>query len=791
MTQHDMMYEQYGKQFPLTAEDEAGLKRAGEELEKLRGAPGMTPRGDGFVNEKGEFTLDPVIAEHITIATRLAESQLRELPVMPEDSEVAVRFPEIDPAGFFSVIDMKFAQRLAAVEAAAQSRTPEAGEYGWGVLYDVLDPYGESRKAMLRAAEKHRVLTRGSKLCHSAEGRQILHQRAKELETCAAVADYDKLLQSAEYAAGLRTGPVPEEVRSIYRRTQGKDLDLDMIAKGEIAAPPKEYFFVKFENLDNKLLHQVQSEPGNWGKTERELRTAADAMSEDDILAVLPPYARASVDRVIEPAFTAQEKATGGAISRADLIIIDGKTVREKMFEDYRASSGELDKFEDFFQKNVRKATNEYVAAGVMAGKRIEAFVPDKLGRIPAEPAQVLTAADGYQPSPLKPERFNAWQRFFSRYGFYKEKVARQAEYERMTAARERVRLTNTAHQWKLAGGQQAERNELFFGPWLRENGGKLGFDSPFGTDSSALNTLAVCRMLYGGYSLEEIYDPHVLRDVKERTGQEVCQCLKSGNMERVGELLVNGLIHLRDDIDQRTAGLNMADETQMLSADQRFTALACTLAADIRKRSAQECCKEECYAAAGDHLERVGEAGSGEAYFDSLREKVNTVSCYFEVAREAMAGRAEMAGGLVLPHEAKSHVLDQMRYELAKAAFGDPKDGAAKEETCSRFPWRNELYEPFAVATLRKEYDDFIGRAKDPEVCRAIGQEFVRGRFQQRVQVTGRGPYDYAVEVAPPAEKGDVETRPARELDTARSSPGRQAAAKQQKPPQMGGPRM
>lgn len=54
-----------------------------------------------------------------------------------------------------------------------------------------------------------------------------------------------------------------------------------------------------------------------------------------------------------------------------------------------------------------------------MTGKRVEAFLPDREGRIPAEPTPITRS--GYEPSPLRPETFNAWQRFFSRHGFYSE----------------------------------------------------------------------------------------------------------------------------------------------------------------------------------------------------------------------------------------------------------------------------------------------------------------------------------------------------------------------------------
>lgn len=787
MTEYDILYEQYGKGLPLTAEDEAALRQAREELERLKGDPGMVPCEDGFVSRQGEFVLDPVTRQYISIATRLADRQLRELPAMPEDRETVIRFPGIDPVDSFSVIDMKFAQRVEAVKAALQSRTPEVSRYGWGLVHDLERPNEKTRTAMRRAAEEHRTMTRGSKLCHSAAGRRIMHQRARELETCAAVADYDMMLQGAEYAAGLRTGPVPGEIKDFYHNVLGEGLALGLVTQAETACPPVECFYVKFENLDNKLLHQAQANPRNWGKTEEEIRDFADKIDEDTVLQTISPYAKAAADRVLDPAFAHQEKASGGAISRADLIIIDGKTIREKMFEDYNASHLDTDGFDAFFRKNVRQATGEYVAAGLMAGKRVEAFVPDRRGRIPVQPSQILPAADGYKPSPLKPERFNAWQRFFSRHGFYQEKVERQAEYDRMMAARGRVRLTNAAHQWELAGGSPEERRELFFGTLLRENSGKLGFDSPFGPDSSSLENIAVSSMLFRGYSLEEIFDPNAHRQEKEETGREVCEWLKKGDMKRVGEALVNGLVHLRDEIDRRTADLDMADETQMLSGDQRFTALASRLAASIGKQTAQECCKRECHAAMDRYLQDRNWKRSGQDYLEELRDGVDTVAAYFNTAQKAMAGRAELAGGLAVHDRAKGRILAQMGYEVAKAGFGDPKDGAPKEKTCERFTRVNPLYTPFSSFGFEEKYRDFIAGAGEPQVCKAVGEGFMRGRFQERIRVKEVGTCDYAVEVAPPTRKDDLELRSTKELEAAKVGPQKRAV-RQNKPPQMGG---
>ncbi|GFI64929.1 hypothetical protein IMSAG185_00522 [Lachnospiraceae bacterium] len=58
-------------------------------------------------------------------------------------------------------------------------------------------------------------------------------------------------------------------------------------------------------------------------------------------------------------------------------------------------------------------------------------------GKIPKEPVQITKT--GYKPSPVKKVTLNAWERHFSKHGFYQEKAAKAVEYEKISQARERV----------------------------------------------------------------------------------------------------------------------------------------------------------------------------------------------------------------------------------------------------------------------------------------------------------------------------------------------------------------
>ncbi|MBR7146382.1 MAG: hypothetical protein IKD11_01510, partial [Oscillospiraceae bacterium] len=155
-------------------------------------------------------------------------------------------------------------------------------------------------------------------------------------------------------------------------------------------------------------------------------------------------YMRGTVDRMLSPLFEAAERNTRGAVNRGDLIIIDGRTVREIMEERYRELQLPEGDFETYYQKNMKNAAKDLVGAALASDKRVEMYLPSKgMGIIPAEPTTV--SRTGFKPDPVKqPEAFGAIKKFFMKFGFFKEEAemarAQQEEYERTMQARERVK---------------------------------------------------------------------------------------------------------------------------------------------------------------------------------------------------------------------------------------------------------------------------------------------------------------------------------------------------------------
>ena len=555
--------------------------------------------------EAGNFTLDPVVSAHMAIAMDRARAQLAGPLVLPEDVEPGIRYPGVDPAGKYSIIDMKFAQREAAIRSALESRSDDVPSHVRGLLDRCTapgngNPFHTCYAQMKMAAEQHRTLTRASKLCLDPEGRKLLHRQARALEADPRVVSFDMLAQGLEYAAGLRQGPVPEEIQGFFRQ----ELRFPLPAIPARADRQVEEVKVDFQDPENGMLLRARANPHNWGKSWEEIEQASvSSVNLDAYASQLPSYAAATAERYLNPMFQGVERESQGGVNRCDLIAIDGKTVRETMEEQF-AASGRAGSFEDFFHQHGARMANELVAAGLMAGKRVEAFIPDKYGEVPKEPVAVTKT--GFEPSPLKPEKFNIWERFFAKRGFYKEKVARQAEYDKIMAARERMRTNaKQAVRARLGRLQDAvqrssqydviQHKALFFDEIMEEYGLKTvttGADGRtetkyrwgemdkrlkdhtepkldaafFGFGRAEAAGACVGYLAAQGYKFQDILDPNKLQKERHDIARLYMEKAVQNDAEWLGQVFYNGHKALTRQFQEVTRGVDLRDENQRLA---------------------------------------------------------------------------------------------------------------------------------------------------------------------------------------------------------------------------------
>ena len=102
------IYEPY--RTPLTYDEqdfveEARLDRAALDGEALAN-PDVTKVPGGYQHKTEGFIVDPVVKKHMQVAMRRAEEQFHGWPAMPEDADISLRYPGVDPVGKYSVSKM-------------------------------------------------------------------------------------------------------------------------------------------------------------------------------------------------------------------------------------------------------------------------------------------------------------------------------------------------------------------------------------------------------------------------------------------------------------------------------------------------------------------------------------------------------------------------------------------------------------------------------------------------------------------------------------------------------------
>lgn len=192
---------------------------------------------------------------------------------LPDDPEICLRFPGIDPRGEYSAIDMKLKGRTQRIDAVLNLREKGVREQVYGILSS--SAVQERWKRLKELARRHRVFTRAQKLCWDEAAANSLHMQVRRLEVDPVVVEVDMVLQGLEYLLGIREGNAPTEVDRFYRDTLGVTFTPEQRDAARRLIQPEEggVFFPDFENV---LLQALFSMPENWGLTLEELEALRD-----------------------------------------------------------------------------------------------------------------------------------------------------------------------------------------------------------------------------------------------------------------------------------------------------------------------------------------------------------------------------------------------------------------------------------------------------------------------------------------------------------------------------------
>ena len=383
-----------------------------DEYAKYR--PSLTQEQETLLEGAGSAQKKRKLYEEL--ALHEAREQLRSAENLPEDESVCIRFPGVDPRGKFSIIDMKLAQRREIIHAVLRARSPEVRAEVEALLDS--PAFRELDASMMRVAREHRVYTRAAKLCHDESAAAELRLHAKSLKTSDEATMADTALQGVEYLLGIRSGAVPEDVRSVYGSRLGYTLTPERMAAGRAAYRP-ESLEIEYPDLNAQLAQMRLAAPENWG---RQIIDPPEAeLSAAEIETHIRAYSRAVAMRTLNVFYDAAESMTRGsekAVDRGDCLTIDGVTVREILRKrNPFGDSEDASAFETRYAREGHLLTAELLTGALMTGKRVEAFLPDALGRLPDTPTRVVKS--GFAPEKqLSKAVLALWDGFWARQGF-------------------------------------------------------------------------------------------------------------------------------------------------------------------------------------------------------------------------------------------------------------------------------------------------------------------------------------------------------------------------------------
>lgn len=502
---------------------------------------------------------------------------------LPLDADIIDKHPGVDPVGKYSEVDMMFAQRLDRVKRTAPLCEGPNREVLDNILHHMEKPIEAGSREMYdlnqnveRDCKAIRVNRVAAMFCEDKEGSEKLEEQANNLKNSPAIRYYDKLLTCLEHIAGLKDGELenqdklatPDE-KNMVNGTRGiMDRLLNRFAPNkqlhlgkEVQRDPEPNPTVYFPNFQNILKQNWYAYPGNWGK-----QPTPEAMTPKDspyLQKLISQYCGAVAKKTMDEILPANAQNIVG--DRNALVIVDGKTITEHMRTHAEKTGVKEENYTEWYNKNKDVLGMQILAAGVENGKRVEAFIPDANGNLPEKPVQITKSGDAAMD--LRPVTLNAWERFFNRFGFYKEKAARADEYNRTMAARERVKALEHAGQIQK-GDDIGHLHKNFFGQANEFENAFLEnsrWDFYFNPD-----TVCVCEMLNKGFSLQDISDPNKCIDEKREIGKKFLdRYLSPGGYRPFVEgehdvrTVFDGVMKLRDEYANMGKQVDFSDPKQ------------------------------------------------------------------------------------------------------------------------------------------------------------------------------------------------------------------------------------
>ncbi len=448
----------------------------------------------------------------------------------PESIQDTVDYLGVDPAGKRTKADMDYAARMDKVMTKMKFSGSKF-EFVSDVIRESLapgakpNPITQIQDAANEASFSRSLYARMEKLTPDEKDKAKLLGLASTVGQNA-LAERERMLEVLEYGMGLsEKRPSDEQLKATAQILKTMPQTLDEMAdynRRKVPLQPEGNISIHFANFENTLAQRYVSHPDHIREgidlIPNDYKNPDVAMrnAKDYVVATVAPTMDVMFGGVEEKHKSAGSAGTG--INRGSLLIVDGKTVAERMQELYNVRGGEKAGYKSWYKENLTQMTNEIVGAALTAGKKVSALFVDEHGKVNSEPTPIVR--EGYEPTPLKPVSMRGWHRMWNRVGLYKERkmahdayVADQLEQASMDAAVVRAKAVNTNAVRDGLGLNSA------ISTFYTEIPQKRGVDRGLAVDRIFHLTGPRSILLSQGHSVADVFNPYALKEEKLAAG--------------------------------------------------------------------------------------------------------------------------------------------------------------------------------------------------------------------------------------------------------------------------------
>lgn len=540
---------------------------------------------------------------HSAAALARAQLQLENAPDLPEDIHSYLMHAGIDPSGKFSELDMGFADRLARIGAAASMGN--AAQKAWferleAELQDNDSALHKMSEEMHAVAKQQREYTRAAKLCKSAAGSRMLMEECQSLEDCEAVRDFDDFLTGLEHAFSLRgNGTIPEDLTHIYRKANIL-IPQELLGTSHTASK-MDHVNIHFQDLTAIFRQMYFSSPKSWEKSDIKGRLEkAGAPGKEACIKTMRPYLQATAMRTLDIMFGEAEAHPDG-VSRADLIIIDGRTLHERLMQDPEVQATmRAQKLTRPTPEIIRQKGSEMVSVALMANRTVEAWPPRvENGKVSLDWKPITLHRTGCRINPQVGHLKEAWDELCLRNGLEQngEELDPEVQRNRQMQGRERARnalqlyyphiqihLPENSFDPEAERGEQNRKEllEKHAGDYVRRvvakaeaeayeeqlRYGFFGDDNPTPDPVAGAHCLARLALAANetAISTRQMLDARNMARHKTQIGNEYMQYKESKANVWYNETMRNGALALMDRIENDVRRINLSDPEKALA---------------------------------------------------------------------------------------------------------------------------------------------------------------------------------------------------------------------------------